>query len=52
MKVLADDEYLKPHENDLKLRQREFRKWLQTFKEAEGGILNIGRSYKKYGLNV
>ena len=26
MKVLQDDEYLKPFENDLKLRQREFRK--------------------------
>ena len=25
---------------------------MQTFKDAEGGVLNIGRSYTKYGLNV
>ena len=25
---------------------------MQTFKDAEGGVLNIGRSYEKYGLNL
>lgn len=25
---------------------------METFKEAEGGILNIGRSYKNFGLNL
>jgi len=25
---------------------------MQTFQDAEGGIANIGRSYKKYGLHV
>ena len=27
-------------------------RWLKTFKDAEGGLLNVGRSYKKYGLNL
>ena len=29
-----------------------FDRWLKMFKDNEGGLLNIGRSYKKYGLNV
>lgn len=50
--VLDDDPYLGPYENDLKLRIDECKKWLQIFKDAEGGLLNVGRSYNKYGLNV
>mmetsp|Transcript_6309 Transcript_6309/g.10706 ORF Transcript_6309/g.10706 Transcript_6309/m.10706 type:complete len:128 (-) Transcript_6309:2115-2498(-) len=50
--VIVDDPYLQHHENDIKLRIREFRKWLQTFKDAEGGIASIARSYLKFGLNL
>jgi len=52
MEVLADDKMLQHYENDLKARQRDFIKWLQTFDQAEGGLLNIARSYKKFGLNL
>ena len=34
------------------MRQRDFRKWLKIFEDSEGGLVNIARSYKKYGLNV
>lgn len=52
MKVIEDDSYLDQFNGDLKLRHKEFQKWLQTFKDAEGGLLEIGRGYKKYGLNL
>jgi len=50
--VIEDDPYLQEHEQDLKLRVEQCRKWLQIFKDGEGGLMNIGRSYKKYGLNI
>lgn len=52
LQVNKDDDMLKHYEGDIKGRLKETRKWLQTFKDAEGGLLNIGRSYKKYGLNL
>lgn len=52
LQVLKDDEYLKHYHDDLHLRVKEFRKWLQIFKDAEGGLLKVARSYKQFGLNV
>lgn len=52
LQVLKDDEYLKHYHDDITLRVKEFRKWLQTFKDAEGGLVNVARSYKKFGLTV
>ena len=34
------------------LRQNEFKKWLDIFEGAEGGLEKIARSYKKFGLNL
>ena len=48
--VMQDDKYLEPFLNDLLLRQNEFKKWLDIFQGAEGGLEKIARSYKKYGL--
>lgn len=28
------------------------KEWLKIFEEGEGGLLNIGRSYTKFGLNI
>lgn len=50
--VIQDDPYLAEFEADLELRQSEFKRWLKIFKEAEGGITNIGKSYQKCGLHV
>lgn len=49
---MLDDKYLEPFKSDLILRQDEFRKWLNIFQGAEGGLTNIAKSYKKFGLNV
>jgi len=51
-KVVIDDPYLEPFKNDLLLRQDEFKKWLDIFNHAEGGLEKVARSYKKYGLNI
>jgi len=48
--VAHDDPYLEPFVDDLFLRQNEYRKWLDIFQGAEGGIDKIARSYHKYGL--
>lgn len=50
--VLHDDPYLEEFRNDLHLRQNEFKKWLDIFQAAEGGIENVARSYKKFGLKL
>jgi len=50
--VLNDDPVLGHYENDLKARIDLTNSWLKTFQEAEGGLLSIARSYKKYGLNL
>jgi len=50
LEVIKDDDYLRHYENDIKLRIREFNKWMQMFQDAEGGLMNIARGYKKYGL--
>jgi len=31
-------------------RQTQFQKWLDIFEESEGGLLNLSKSYEKYGL--
>lgn len=46
-----DDQYLEPFVDDLFLRQNEYKKWLEIFQAAEGGIEKIARSYKRYGLH-
>jgi len=51
-KVCLDDPYLDPFTGDLILRQNEYKKWLEIFENAEGGLENISRSYKKFGLNI
>ncbi len=50
--MAKEDKYLEQFTNDLLLRQNEFKKWLDIFAGAEGGLENIARSYKKFGLNV
>ena len=50
--VVIEDKYLEPYQTDLLLRQNEFKKWLEIFDGAEGGLLKIARSYKKFGLNI
>jgi hypothetical protein len=51
-KVVCEDNFLKPYENDLLLRQNEFKKWLDIFAGAEGGLEKIARSYTKFGLTL
>jgi len=51
-RVAKEDKYLEQFTNDLLLRQNEFKKWLDIFAGAEGGLEKIARSYKKFGLNV
>lgn len=48
--VAHDDPYLEPFVNDLFLRQNEYKKWLDIFQGAEGGLDKIARTYSKYGL--
>lgn len=50
--VLYEDQYLGPFKNDVILRHNEFRKWLDIFEGAEGGLVNISRSFNKFGLHV
>ena len=38
LQVIVDDPYLAEFEADLELRQSEYKKWMKTFEEAEGGI--------------
>lgn len=49
--MILDDGYLSKYEDDLKERQREFQKWLDIFEKSEGGLLNVGKSYERYGLH-
>jgi hypothetical protein len=44
-KVVIDDKYLEPFQQDLLLRQNEFKKWLGIFDGAEGGLIKVARSY-------
>lgn len=51
-KVLEDEPALQQFEGDIKMRVAEYLKWYKTFQEAEGGLVKIGQSYLKMGLNL
>jgi 1,4-alpha-glucan branching enzyme len=34
------------------LRHNEYRKWIDIFQASEAGLINISRSYKKFGLQI
>lgn len=48
--VAHDDPYLGPFIDDLYLRQNEYKKWLEIF-QGEGGLLDVARTYNKFGLH-
>ena len=50
LQVIVDDPYLKPHKGSLEAWKTQFQKWVNAFKESEGSIENIAKSYKRYGV--
>lgn len=49
--VINQDPGLKQYEGDIKSRIDLYHNWIKRFDDAEGGILKIAESYKKFGLN-
>lgn len=50
--LFRNDEYLKPHEREIRRRYGVFKQQLDTIDKNENGMLEFTASYKKFGYHV